>query len=540
MSFGIHDRAARLSALATTPFDVLVVGGGITGVATARDAALRGLKVACVEKEDFAYGTSSRSSKLIHGGLRYLEQANFKLVFEGTHERATLRKLAPHLVKPIQFLVPVYEGGKHGRLALGMGLWLYDTLAGRQKPGKHSRHDPNELLELEPLLRSEGLTGGALYYDCMTDDARLCVENAVAAHQAGAVLLNKARYVRPIREGERITGAEILDELTGRTVTVACRSLVHCAGPWTDDVLAAGGDTQGMIRTSKGTHILLSRARLPIRYAVVMNAVRDRRVIFAIPRGRVTLIGTTDTDFSDAPDSVCASKDDVDYLLETVAFYFPKNAPTTTDVQATYSGLRPLIRDDSDNPYNTSREHTVVAHGDGRVTVGGGKYTTYRRIADDVVKTTLGVLGFPKRGRPKCPTLNAPLPGSTEAPEVLEAARQHVSGLPVDIQDYLVEAYGARAVALPVEHAERLVPGCPFIVGEVDHAVMEEGALTVDDVLVRRIPAFYEAPDQGLECLEAVADRMTALMGWDAAARREQLDRYRTTVAVSRRWKTER
>jgi glycerol-3-phosphate dehydrogenase len=544
MSFGPADRSARVASLSGTQFDILIVGGGICGVATARDAAMRGFKVACVEKEDFAYGTSSRSSKLIHGGLRYLEQANFKLVFEGTHERATLRAVAPHLVKPIQFLVPVYEGGKHGRLALGMGLWLYDALAGRNKTGKHSRHAAQEILELEPLLRSEGLLGGALYYDCMTDDARLCVENAVSAHSQGAVMLNRATFVEPVREAAGvITGARVRDEETGKLHDVTCRTIVHCAGPWTDDVLRRSGDTRGMIRTSKGIHILFARERLPLRYAVVMNAVRDRRVVFAIPRGRVTLVGTTDTDYDGDPDAVCATRDDVDYLLETVAFQFPKNAPTRADVRATYAGLRPLVRDESDNPYDTSREHTVVARPDGSVTIGGGKYTTYRRIADDVVKATMGALGLPKRGRPKCPTRNAELPGAVglDAPGAVEEARKALAerGAPPDVQDYLLEAYGSRAALLGRRLDERLLPGFPFTVAEVDFAVQHEAAASIEDVLMRRIPIFFEAPDQGLECLEAVATHVAELLAWEPATRREQIDRYRATVALSRRWKAE-
>ena len=540
MSFGPADRSQRLASLASTEFDFLIVGGGICGVATARDAAMRGFRVACVEKEDFAYGTSSRSSKLIHGGLRYLEQANFRLVFEGTHERATLRALAPHLVRPIQFLVPVYEGGKHGRLALGMGLWLYDTLAGRHKTGKHSRHSGQELLELEPLLRPDGLEGGALYYDCMTDDARLCVENAIGAHTSGAVMVNRATFLAPKRdEAGAVIGATIRDEETGRSVEVSCKALIHCAGPWTDDVLKRGGETRGMIRTSKGVHILFARERLPINYAVVMNATRDRRVIFAIPRGRVTLVGTTDTDYDGDPDGVCATKDDVDYLLETVAHQFPKNPPTHADIRATYAGLRPLIRDDSENPYNTSREHTVVVRPDHTVTIGGGKYTTYRRIADDVVKAGMDALKLPKGKRKKCPTLKALLPGASWAEGTTpEGARADLEarGAERDVQDYVLGAYGARASQLGAGLDERLVPGYPFTFAEVDFAVLEEAAATLDDVLVRRIPVFFEAPQQGLECVERVCERVAGLLGWDEAMRREQIDRYRATVALSRRW----
>lgn len=541
MTFGPADRAARIAALTDTEFDLLVVGGGITGVATARDAAMRGYKVALVEKEDFAYGTSSRSSKLIHGGLRYLEQANFRLVFEGTQERATLRKVAPHLVRPIQFLVPVYEESKHGVLTLGVGLWLYDQLAGKRRYARHSRHGAEQLLNLEPSLRTKGLRGGATYYDCMTDDARLCIENAIGAHEAGANLLNKASFVGPTRgEDGRITGGLVRDELSGAELQVKCKVLVSCAGPWTDKVLASHGNERGMIRTSKGAHILFAHDRLPVNHAVVMASRRDRRVVFAIPRGRVTLVGTTDTDFDGDPDQVHATGWDVDYLLETVNHYFPDQGLGHADIQATYAGLRPLVRDDSDSPYDVSREHTVVTTDDGTVTIGGGKYTTYRRMASDVVRACMKVMAIKRKERPRCPTAQAALPGADGFSLDAQWEEEHVAervaaGLDEETAAYLVGTYGARHPE--IDGSERLMEGLPFTVGEIDHAVTRECALTLSDVLVRRLPIFYEAADQGLECADRVADVMGARLGWSDAERAAQIEAYQETVAQSRRWK---
>ncbi|MFT7621095.1 MAG: glycerol-3-phosphate dehydrogenase [Myxococcota bacterium] len=541
MSFGVTDRASRLEQLASAELDLLIVGGGITGVAVARDAVMRGFSAACVEREDFAYGTSSRSSKLIHGGLRYLEQANFKLVFEGTRERATLRRVAAHLVRPIEFLVPVYESSKHGVMALGVGLWMYDQLAGKRRYKRHSRHNPEAIREREPTLRSEELRGGATYYDCMTDDARLCVENAMGAHERGAIMLNKVEFVSPHRNDEgRVTGALIRDRQTGKEHDVRCKVLVHCAGPWTDSVLSAMGDQTGMIRTSKGVHILFPHDVLPVKHAVVMAAVQDKRVVFCIPRGRVTLVGTTDTDFTGSPNEVHADSDDVDYLLATLAHYFPERPPTRADIRATYAGLRPLVRDDSDSPYDVSREHTVVTRDDATVTIGGGKYTTYRRMASDVVVAAMKVMGIKRKDRPTCPTMDAPLPGATDfavdAEDATDAIKARIAaGVDEDIARYVVQVYAARHTAIETL-GERLIPDFPYTSGMVDYAIFEEAATSVADILVRRLPVFYEAPDQGLECAALVADRLGEALGWDAERRAADVSAYAQVVADSRRW----
>ena len=542
MTFGHHDRQARLDALKSKHFDALIIGGGITGVATARDMAMRGFQVACIEKEDFAYGTSSRSSKLIHGGLRYLEQANFGLVFEGTHERATLRKVAPHLVRPIPFLYPVYESSKRGVWTVSLGLWMYDQLAGKRRYGRHTRHDVADLRTREPALRQEQLRGGAIYYDCWTDDARLCFENALSAHLSGASMLNRVCFVSPTRnEDKRIVGATVRDEESGQNISVRCKTLVHCTGPWTDQVLSQSGPPSDMLRPTKGVHVLVPRDVLPVQHAVVMSAVRDRRVVFAIPRGSMTLIGTTDTDFSDNPDDVYTTSSDVDYLLETVTAYFPNHAPTREHIRATYAGLRPLVRDDSESTYDVSREHTVVTRGDGTLIIAGGKYTTYRRMADDLVGAVMQDLKVPRRERPPCPTANALLPGAAQYDASPEMTQSGVSalvekGVPQDMAQHLVATYGSRHTLIDCEGSSRMIDGLPYCWAEVDHCVLNEAALGLSDILIRRLAIFYEAPDQGLECAKNVAERMQTLLDWDDLKRANELSRYENDVATSRRW----
>jgi len=544
MTLGIENRDERLQSLLNSPLDILVVGGGITGVATARDAAMRGLRVGCVEKRDFGYGTSSRSSKLIHGGLRYLEQMQFRLVFEGTHERALLRTLAPHLVRPIPFLFPVYKSSKRSPWIVRLGLWLYDLLAGRRRYRRHKGLKAKGVQDAEPLLLDDSLRGGALYYDCMTDDARLCLENALSAAEEGATILNYCSFVRDLSEEGQIRGAVIRDECTGQEYEIQCRSIIHCAGPWTDDVRKKTGyEESDMIRTTKGVHLVFPWKKLPLKQAVVLNSREDGRVVFAIPRGRVTLVGTTDTDYTSKPDTVRATRDDVDYLMATLNHYFHENAPTEDDIQATYAGLRPLVKDDASSPYDVSREHTIVRDPRGVITIGGGKYTTYRRMADDCVEAVMDVLGLKKKKRPTCPTANALLPGALLDGETLDSeaitATLNERRCDPEVATYRATAYGSRAVQINHDKPERLVASLPVTWDELQFAVYKEDAVTPEDFLVRRTALFYEAPDQGLECLEAVAEQMAEWFNWSDSIREQHIAEYRSMVDTSRAWKTD-
>jgi len=362
-AFSLAARPDLIAQQRTQPFDMVVVGGGITGTMIAWDAAQRGLRVALVEKGDFGAGTSSRSSRLAHGGLRYLEQFAFGLVFEGTHERRTLMDLAPHLVRPLPFVVPTYEGDRNGRFKIGMGLWLYDLLAGRRGIGRHESFDRQAFLAVEPAIRAERLTGGLRYFDCATDDGRLTMATARSALEAGAVPLSQVVFRRPVLEDGQLTGAEVEDRLGGERYVIRTRTLVHAAGPWTDEVLATWpGDLPAMLRPSKGVHLVVPHERLPVRHAVVMNAPEDGRVTFCIPWREATYIGTTDTEFVEPADEVRATAADVDYLLRIVAHYFPGQAVARDDVISTWAGLRPLVSQDKGSTYDVSREHTIAEH----------------------------------------------------------------------------------------------------------------------------------------------------------------------------------
>lgn len=537
------DRAGDLKRLADEPFDVLVVGGGITGCGIARDAALRGLKVALVEKSDFGSGTSSKSSKLIHGGLRYLEQAELALVFESVNERKRLMRLARHLVRPLPFLVANYRGDRRWLLTLDLGLWVYDALCLFGSYRNHRAYGARRTLELEPTLRREGLNGAILFYDCLTDDARLTLENALDSRELGAVVLSHARAGRLLRDHqERIVGVEIEDGETQSRIEARARLVINATGPWSDEVRALAGDAT-ILKPTKGIHLVVDAARLPIHHALMMASPRDQRVVFAIPWGLGrTVVGTTDTFFDGSPDTVEPTPQDVEYLLETANAYAPDARLCPDDVLATWSGLRPLLKpsDSGAGASEVSREHMLYER-PGFITIAGGKLTTYRRMAAEVVDRAVAQLELTW----KSTTIDRPLPGArglTESDDALiDAARVlQAASLDEGTATHLVTTYGARAgqvlarARTDASAAERLDPELPYLAAQVDEAVDAELALSLDDVMSRRLQLSLRARDQGLGIAPTVAQRMALRLGWTAERTAEELASYRRVVASSR------
>jgi glycerol-3-phosphate dehydrogenase len=541
--------------------DVLVIGGGVTGAGIARDAAQRGLKVALVEQHDLAFGTSSRSSKLVHGGLRYLEQGELGLVFEAVSERRILLDIAPHLVHPLAFLFPVFRSSRQPLWKIASGMWLYDGLSLFRSPKIHTTLSPADVERQEPALRQQDLKGAPLFYDCSTDDARITLENAVDAARTGAIVVTRAKAVGFLRDGGRLSGAVIEDTRTGERKEIRAHAIVNATGPWTDATLALdeAAGTGPLLRPTKGVHVVIDAARLPVKHAVVCFHPDDGRVLFAIPWGEHAYLGTTDTDHEGDPAAVAATRDDVDYLLQAANAYFPDAHLVPADVISTWAGLRPLMAPPSKegvSESSVSREHQIVVGHDGLVTIAGGKLTTYRRMAAEVVDTVVKLLRLADRlpGRLEAAhTDTEPLPGAVGWPEdddvtSLVARVQEIGGEPVDeaIAAHLVRVYGTRAIDVarlvrrePALGA-RLVPDRPEILAQVDWSVKEELAAEVDDVLVRRTQLFYRDRDQGLGCAEVVGRRMATLLGWDDARTARSVEAYRGVVALSRRWRTER
>src|SRR6267142_1617070 len=494
-----RDRGAMLSRLASERFDVLVIGGGVTGAGTALDAASRGLRVALVEARDLASGTSSRSSKLIHGGLRYLEQFDFKLVYEALRERDLLvSKLAPHLVKPVSFMYPLYKKVVE-RPYVGAGLVLYDAMEGPRRPVPHHRHlTARGALKRAPALSPYRLAGAMLYYDAQVDDARhtLTVARTAAAHSA--VIGTRLSAVGLLRsaDGERITGARVRDEETGRVFEVSAEALVICAGVWTDLVHEMAGVQAGYrVRMSKGVHIVVPRAAVDADTGMILRT--EKSVLFFIPWGEHWIVGTTDTDFSGDRAGPVATEEDIEYILAAANRVLARPL-TRADVVAVYAGLRPLVEAAAGN---------------------GAKFTTYRLMARDVVDAAVADFG---RSVPGSVTEQVPLLGADGLAAVQPAAGRLAEdhGVPRATVEHLLGRYGTLAtevldlIRADASLGRSLASGHPYLRAEVAYAVSHEGALHVEDVLMRRMRLFIEAADGGAAVAAEVAALMGRQLGW--------------------------
>lgn len=532
-------RRRQLDALGREEFDLLVVGGGITGCGIARDAALRGLHVALAEKDDFASGTSSRSSRLIHGGLRYLEHGFLHLVFEASSERRRLLRLAPHLVRPLEFLWPVYAGARVPQWKLAAGLTLYDALALFRNVGTHRRLSARQIATREPDLKREGLVGGARYFDAATDDARLTLANAIGAREAGAIVLNHARVVELLMDGAVARGARIEDTLGSSRIDARARVVVNATGPWSDELHRLDGDTpratnHAAVRGSKGVHVAVARDRIGNHGALTLLAPNDGRVMFILPSGRQTIVGTTDT-FTDAPpDEVRASERDLAYLLDAANAFFPAAHLTREDVVSAWAGIRPLIAGGAAqaDPGNASREHAIAESTHGVVSITGGKLTTYRVMAAEVVDVAAARLGLPATRRP--PTRTATLPGGDLAyiDEAIAAAERTTAD--AELAAHLVRAFGSRwpvaAAAIAAPNGGERIAGTAYTIGEMRYVARHELAYTLSDILLRRTHLGFETRDHGVDSAERVAVAVADILGWSADDVAAQVNAYERDV----------
>ena len=515
--------------------DLLVIGGGITGAGVAHDAARRGIHTLLVEAEDFAAGTSSRSSRLIHGGVRYLEHGWFHLVFEASRERRRLLDNAPHLVRPLRFTWPVYEGQRLAKWEIGAGLLLYDVLALYKNVGQHKRLSAAGVLEHEAGVLPSSLRGGAMYWDAATDDARLTLATALAGERAGARLATHTRVIGLTTDGDRVTGARVRNELTSMEHTVLARVIVNATGPWTETIRKfEQPDAPSVVLGTKGVHVLVPRDRLRLRDAITLLHPTDERVMFALPAGRYAILGTTDTRTTATPSDVRADVGDVQYLIDAANHYFPAAKLTTADVMSAWAGIRPLIAAAPGTaPSDQSREHAIVEGPGGVIAVSGGKLTTYRAMAEEIVDDVVKRLGG---GYLDCSTANATLPGGDlDLTEALTLATKETGS--AALAEHLVYAYGsawdavwALGTSRP-DLREPIVPTCCALRAEVIHAVVHEHARTVADVLVRRTKVAFEAPDNGVSAAPMVAALMAPYLGWDEATADAVVVTYRSEAA---------
>jgi glycerol-3-phosphate dehydrogenase len=539
--------ASATRVLADGSYDVVVIGGGMAGAGVARDLALRGVSVALVEKLDFASGTTSRSSKLIHGGLRYLELLDFGLVRESLRERERLGRLAPHLVRPLPFLVPIYRESSRGLVKVRIGLALYDWLTPGRARERYRVLSTVDALSLEAGIRSEGLLGAGYYFDdLLVYPERLCLENVLSAVRHGARAFNYAEVEDVLRDRVgAVTGVRVRDLLSERTVTLGARVVVNAAGPWVDRIRARAGVTDRgarIVRTTKGIHCLLPR----VTERAIYHSTGDDRMIFVIPWREFSLVGTTDSDFEGDPDRLHATGDEVRYLLDEVRRAVPDARVSPEHVAYTYAGVRPLSVEEGKRASDVSRAHKVVAEEDGTfLSVTGTKLTCFRSLAEEVGDQVMRTLGRRAPARTGALTLD----GLDEEASTVEARAwldvtpdMAASGLERDTLETLVTLYGrryGRVAELAGKVAggtERLCPENPDVAAQLHHAVQEEMTVTLEDFMIRRT-GIGTSHCQGLDCAEAIGERMAELAGWTTARLDAELTAYHAHVARSHRFK---
>ena len=530
-AFSPETREETLVALPGVEFDLLVVGGGITGAGVARDAALRGLSVALVERADWAAGTSSRSSKMIHSGVRYLQQGDVGLVREAAAERQVLRRIAPHRTHSVRVLMPTYGRATHTKL--GLGLWTFEKIAHVTADEKHEMWGHDETLAREPTLDGTRLHGAATFVEYLTDDARLVLDTVRGAHAAGVLCANHAA-VTAIAPGPTASAVEVRDTFTGRAWTVHARTVVNAAGPWVDAVRGLAGVLSGArLHLTKGIHLVVRRERLPVQHIVIMQAP-DRRPVFAAPYGDVTYLGTTDTDYGPPTDHPEVTAADADYLLVAANRTFVGTPLGRADVIGAWAGLRPLLHEEGKRPSEISRKDEVMVAGDGCfLSIAVGKLTTHRRMAERVVDLVCQRLG--RRDVP-CRTASVPLPGGVDPARMAALAERARATLPPAAAERLVRLYGADSERILARaDGGATIAGQPGVLrAEIDHVLEHEMALTLEDVLERRARLLLFAPDQGLGGAREVAAIAGARLGWDATRTASEIEAYRRLAASLR------
>jgi glycerol-3-phosphate dehydrogenase len=497
---------------------------------------MRGLRTILVDQHDLGFGTSSRSSRLIHGGLRYLEEGNLKLVFEALRERKILLTTAPHLVRPLPFVFPVHHGDRVPLWKLWAGIWVYDLLAAFRNVRWHRLLGKRGLLKLEPMVRERGLVGGVRYFDAQCDDGRLVVAIARSAVRHGALVANYLAVEDLIRADGQVRGARVKDALDGTGGTIHAHVVVNATGPWCDRIrrLEDPG-ARPLLRPTKGVHVMVRRDRLGHEAAITLTSPIDGRVMFVLPWGEFSYIGTTDTDTSEGPEEVRATPADVVYLLRSANAAFPNARLSEADVLATWAGLRPLVAPDAHlGASQVPREHIILRGPGGMLTIAGGKLTTYRLMAAELVDQVTEILHqLDGRARPhRPPTDKEPLPGG-EVQDLEPLGQPGLElGLPIATVDYLVACHGTECAAVFNLVRERrdlarpLAAGYAAIEAQVLHAARRELAQRVEDVLVRRHHLYYETADHGVGAARRTGELMGEELGWDEARIAEEVERY--------------
>ena len=536
-NFSPKTRKINLKRMREEEFDLAVIGGGITGAAIARDAAMRGMKVALIEKADFASGTSSKSSKMIHGGLRYLQQLDIGLVKESLSEREKLLHLAPNLVYSAPYLIPIYSGWKK-RLEMHIGLFGYDLLASDSSLGRHRNLSPDELLHEEPLLRKENLSGGFIYYDCLVNDARLTLATVKSAHEYGAVVANYTQALGFDIGKEPFNAVKFREVMKGKEGVIRARVVVVAAGPWTGELFKLHSEPGPAIRPTKGVHLVFPESRLKVNKVLAVPTT-DKRLVFVVPLEQFTYVGTTDTDYSGSLDKILVEAADVDYLFDVLNNCFPSVNLGPDDIVSSWAGLRPLIMEEGD-PSKVSRDHYIGLYDDGLAVIAGGKLTTHRTMAKNLIDQVLERYAhLLEGGLQACTTDEVPLTGGEmiDFPSYLRAQSLGLKGrwgLSLTSIEHLIHSYGRNhmeVLALGLSDRkllEPLGPGCRVIKAQVIYGVEDEMALTLEDFMSRRTDLLHFNGGGGLEVV--AAKLMGKTLGWSRARRQAEIRKYRQTV----------
>jgi len=514
--------------LKSQTFDVLVIGGGITGAGTALDATTRGMSTALIEMQDFASGTSSRSTKLVHGGLRYLKQLDVKVVAEVGKERAIVYENGPHVTTPEWMLLPFHQGGTFGSFTTSIGLRVYDFLAGVKKSERRAMLSREETLRREPLIKKQGLKGGGYYVEYRTDDARLTIEVMKAAVEKGVTAINYAKAVDLVKENGRVVGVLVKDELTGETYQVLAKKIINATGPWVDELRVKDGSKKGkQLILSKGVHVVIDQSRFPLRQAVYFDTP-DGRMIFAIPRNGKAYVGTTDTFYNGDKAHPEMTFEDRDYIIKAINYMFPDVKATAADVESSWAGIRPLIHEEGKNPSEISRKDEIWESDSGLITIAGGKLTGYRKMAETIVDLVAGKLEaetgkkFKQTQTKHLPISGGNFGGSARfMPFVATATKQGMDiGLTEEEARHLAAFYGSNALIvfglLKQNWDEMKKYNMPTVIfAKLLYGMEAEMIATPVDFFFRRTGDLLFDIDTVKETKEAVVSYMAIQFGWD-------------------------
>lgn len=547
--FSYQTRSQNIEKLRTEQFDVLIIGGGITGAGAAWESVLRGYATALIEKADFAAGTSTKSSKLVHGGFRYLQYGQIGLVREAVRERQRLMRIAPHLVRPRRCVVPFYKDSPVGPTVVNIGLWLYDLLAFSRNIEWHRMVPAETVLAIQPELRSADLVKGAEYSDCVADDYRLVISTLLSAAEQGATIANYVRADSLPPDSNQHEGVTVVDELTQERFQIRSRVVINATGPWTDEVRhALFHKVNKIVRTTKGIHLIVRRSSLPLNRIFMVFSPRDNRPLLSIPWRDFVILGTTDTDYTGDPDCVPTEVSDVDYLLEAFNHYFPTARLDYNDIVSTYAGLRPLIYEEGKRAQDVTREYDIIETPENFFTIIGGKLTTFlsmgAHVLDIVGKRLRKRFAVSPKPQPK-QFKQLPLFGGDIADydSFFHEWRTRLCseyGIGAESATHLIETYGSNidrvlcAMSEEKDGTERIIPSLPYLWGELYYSINHEMCLALDDFLIRRTHIFSLDPDHGQSVHEEIADRMRHYLSLSETQKQTQIHRYKQKISLTR------